>query len=125
MKKYFLLTILLMYGCNNVIGSDDDTELNNLEFTQIVKAVSDSELTVTGQVKNTGTTKVSSPWYVEGMFYTDTTFTFILGGDNQRQNVPLEPEVSISWTLSYSSSEVLESDYPNFGFRNLRGFTKN
>ena len=79
-------------------------------------------LTVRGSVINTGTTKVSSPWYIEGMFYSDTNFTTILGGANQTINVPLESGVNYNWTLSFSSSDILESEFPNFGFRNLRGY---
>ena len=122
-KALVILSILLLISCNNTIGSDDVNELTNLEFTiDDEKEVTTTALIVKGSVINTGTTKVSSPWYIEGMFYSDTNFTTILGGANQTINVPLESGVSYNWTLSFSSSNILESEYPNFGFRNLRGY---
>ena len=124
MKKILTITsILLLIGCNNTIGSDDVNELTNLEFTiDNEKEVTSTALIVKGSVINTGTTKVSSPWHIEGMFYSDTNFTTILGGANQTINVPLESGVNYNWTLSFSSSDIVESGYPAFGFRNLRGY---
>ena len=124
MKKILvIISILLLISCNNTIGSDDVNELTNLEFTiDDEKEVTSTALIVKGSVINTGTTKVSSPWYIEGMFYSDTNFTTILGGASQTINVPLEAGVNYNWTLSFSSSDILESEYPNFGFRNLRGY---
>ena len=118
MKKILAITsILLLISCNNTIGSDDVNELTNLEFTiDDEKEVTSTARIVKGSVINTGTTKVSAPWYIEGMFYSDTNFTTILGGASQTINVPLESGVNYNWTLSFSSSDILESEYPNFGF---------
>ena len=126
MKKILAITsILLLISCNNTIGSDDVNELTNLEFTiDDEKEVTTTALIVKGSVINTGTIKVSSPWYIEGMFYSDTNFTTILGGASQTINVPLESGVNYNWTLSFSSSDILESEYQTFGFRNLRGYIK-
>ena len=122
-KILVILSILLLISCNNTIGSDDVNELTNLEFTiDDEKEVTSTALIVKGSVINTGTTKVSSPWYIEGMFYSDINFTTIFGGANQTINFPLESGVDYNWTLSFSSSDITESDYPNFGFRNLRGY---
>ena len=88
------------------------------------KNVTSTALIVQGSVINLGTTKVSSPWYIEGMFYSDSNFTTILGGASQTVNVPLESGVNYNWTLSFSSSDILESEYESFGFRNLRGYIK-
>ena len=123
MKKFLvIISILLLISCNNTIGSDDVNELTNLEFTIDEKEVTSTALIVKGSVINTGTTKVSSPWYIEGMFYSDTNFTTILGGASQTINVPLESGVNYNWTLSFSSSDILESEHEFFGFRNLRGY---
>ena len=122
-KILVILSIFLLISCNNTIGSDDVNELTNLEFTiDDEREVTTTSLIVKGSVINTGTTKVSSPWYIEGMFYSDINFTTILGGASERINVPLEPGVAYNWTLSFSSTDILESDYPTFGFRNLRGY---
>ena len=124
MKKFLvIISILLLISCNNTIGSDDVNELTNLEFTiDDEKEVTTTALIVKGSVINTGTTKVSSPWYIEGMFYSDTNFTTILGGANQIINVPLESGVNYNWSLSFSSNDIIESEYQYFGFRNLRGY---
>ena len=120
-KILVILSIFLLISCNNTIGSDDVNELTNLEFTiDDEKEVTTTALIVKGSVINTGTTKVSSPWYIEGMFYSDNNFTTILGGASQTINVPLESGVSYDWTLSFSSSDA--SEYQTFGFRNLRGY---
>ena len=126
MKKILvIISIVLLISCNNTIGSDDVNELTNLEFTiDDEKEVTTTALIVKGSVINTGTIKVSSPWYIEGMFYSDTNFTTILGGASQTINVPLESGVNYNWSLSFSSSDILESQYEFFGFRNLRGYTK-
>ena len=122
-KILVILSIFLLISCNNTIGSDDVNELTNLEFTiDDEKEATSTALIVKGSVINTGTTKVSSPWYIEGMFYSDTNFTTILGGASQTINVPLESGVSYNWTLSFSSSDILESEHEFFGFRNLRGY---
>ena len=125
MKKLkFVISILLLIGCDNTIGSDEVNELTNLAFTIDEKEVASTALIVKGSVKNIGTIKISSPWYVEGMFYSDTNYTRILGGTNQRVNVPLESGVSFNWTLSFSPNDIDESEYQHFGFRNLRGYTE-
>ena len=124
-KILVILSIFLLISCNNTVGSDDVNELTNLEFTiDDEKEVTTTALIVKGSVINTGTTKVSSPWYIEGMFYSDTNFTTILGGASQTINVPLESGVNYNWTLSFSSSDILESEHEFFGFRNLRGYIK-
>ena len=125
MKKILvIISILLLSSCNNTIGSDDVNELTNLEFTiDDEREVTSTALIVKGSVINTGTIKVSSPWHIEGMFYSDTNFTTILGGASQTINVPLESGVNYNWSLSFSSNDIIESEYQYFGFRNLRGYT--
>ena len=118
-----IISIIFLTNCNNnTIGSDDVIELTNLELAIDEREVTSTALIVKGSVINIGTTKVSSPWYIEGMFYSDSNFTTILGGASQKINVPLESGVSYNWILSFSSSDLLESEYQNFGFRNLRGY---
>jgi hypothetical protein len=117
-----LILIILLISCDNTIGSDNVVEINNLEFTIDEQEVTGSILKVKGNVKNLGSSQIASPWYIEGMFYSNEDFTTILGGASQRINFPLESGVSYGWVLSFSSSEINISDYPNFGFRNLRGY---
>ena len=73
-------------------------------------------------ITNIGDTTIIAPWSVEAEFYSDSTFTLILGGDQQSFNVNLKKGVSILWTLSYSSNDIVESNYPNFAVDNFRAF---
>ena len=103
MKNILLIiSILILSACGNTICSDDVNELTNLEFTIVEKETTSTTLKVQGSVKNTGSYQINSPWYIEGMFYTDTTFTTVIGGKNKRINIPLESGVTYNWTLSYS-----------------------
>ena len=82
MKKLLLIALLIV-GCEEtVIGSNNVHELTNLDFTIDGKSVSNTALKVWGNVTNIGANKVSSPWYIEGMFYSDSTYTYVFGGDN-------------------------------------------
>ena len=75
-----IISILLLFNCNNTIGSDDVIELTNLEFSiDVEKDVTSTALIVKGSVINLGTTKVSSPWYIEGMFYSDNNLFLTVG----------------------------------------------
>jgi len=105
MKILLIISIILLISCDSSkpVGSDGVNELTNLEFIiDDEKEVTSTALIVKGSVQNTGTINVSSPWYIEGMFYSDINFTTILGGASERINVPLEPGVAYNWTLSFS-----------------------
>ena len=73
-------------------------------------------------ITNTGDTTILALWWVEAEFYSDSTFTLILGGDQQSFNVNLQTGVSTQWTLNYSSQDKVESAYPNFAINNFRAF---
>mgnify|MGYP001468463522 CR=1 FL=1 len=64
---------------------------------------------------------IYAPWYVEGMFYADSSLETVLGGDSRVFNYALEPGISTLWHLTYSSS-INELDYPNFAISNLRAY---
>ena len=127
MKKTLLiltLSLFLATGCYDIIGSNDVFELNNITLT-----VTDTESTnyhwrVNGMIVNNGDSIILAPWYIEAMFYSDSTFSETFGGDNQRMNFNLEPGVTSYWTLHHHSENVIESDYPNFVIKDLRAFIK-
>jgi hypothetical protein len=77
---------------------------------------------VSGTVLNTSDSTILAPWYIEAMFYSDSTFTETFGGDNDRMNFPLESGVTGHWTLTHSSSAVLEAAYPNFAIKDIRAY---
>jgi len=131
MKIYILYSIissilLYMSGCgeSSVTGSDDVSIIKNTEFSIIEKTPGTNTLTVTGTVKNTGKSKITPIWYIEGDFYSDNTYTFKLGGDSYQFNYSLAKGETTQWTLNFSSSQYNESDYPDFSVKNLRAYYK-
>ena len=118
-----ILTILLFFGCSGgVIGSENYETINDVEWTLNEYTFSNTKLTATGMITNTGDTTIIATWGVEAEFYSDSTFTLILGGEQQFFNVNLGSGVSKQWTLNYSDPDIVESDYPNFAINNFRAF---
>ena len=120
------LSLLLLSCAENsdpVVGSTGDTTIPNLSFTTdttYLDAVN-SRLVAKGTVKNNGSSQVSSPWYVECQFYTNSSKTTKLGGNSTQIGVPLSNGQSTFWTITYSSSNVNVNDYPNFAVGDQRG----
>lgn len=122
-----VITCVLYVSCEDagpVVGSEDVNVISNVSFTITDKEVTSTELTATGRVRNDGTARISPPWYIEGIFYGDSTFTLQLGGRNTTMNVALNPGVATFWTLLFSNPDMTESDYPNFTVSDLRAFFK-
>ena len=86
--------------------------------------VTNTRFKVYGTIVNTSDTTILAPWYIEAMFYADSTFSTTFGGDNERMNFPLEPGVTFYWTLDHRSESVIEADYPDFKIKDLRAFIK-
>jgi len=125
MKKIVsMLLLLLSTGCFDIIGSNDVFELNSVNLIITETDASNSQWKVYGTVMNTGDTTILAPWYIEAMFYADSTFSTTFGGDNERMNFPLEPGVTSYWTLDHRSESVIEADYPDFKIKDLRAFIK-
>ena len=125
MKKIVsMLLLILGTGCFDIIGSNDVFELNSVNLIITETGASNSQWKVHGTVVNTGDTTIIAPWYIEAMFYADSTFSTTFGGDNKRMNFPLEPDVTFYWTLTHRSESVVEADYPNFKIKDLRAFIK-
>ena len=125
-----IVTILLFYGCSGgVIGSENNETIDHVDWSigtidnPAGYSFTNESLLVTGMITNTGDTTILAPWWVEAEFYSDSTFTLILGGDQQSFNVNLQPGVSIQWTLSYSDPDKIEFEsYPYFAIDNFRAF---
>ena len=125
MKKIVsMLLLLLSTGCFDIIGSNNVFELNSVNLIITETEASNSQWKVYGTVVNTGDTTILAPWYIEAMFYADSTFSTTFGGDNERMNFPLEPGVTSYWTLDHRSESVIEADYPDFKIKDLRAFIK-
>ena len=125
MKKIVsMLLLLLSTGCFDIIGSNNVFELNSVNLIVTETEASNSKWKVYGTVVNTGDTTILAPWFIEAMFYADSTFSTTFGGDNERMNFPLEPGVIFYWTLDHRSESVIEADYPDFKIKDLRAFIK-
>ena len=118
------LTLLLTVGCFDIIGSNNVFELDNVNLTVTEMEATNHRWKVTGTVVNTGDSTILAPWYIEAMFYSDSTFTTTFGGDNDRINFNLESGVTSYWSLTHSSDAVVEADYPNFTIKDLRAYIK-
>ena len=135
MKKTNLLigvtvcVIIMLISCGDgIVGSESNHTINHIEWSlgtpedSTGYVVTNSRLKATGTITNVGDTTILAPWSVEAEFYSDSTFTFIFGGDQQSFNVNLQSGVSIQWTLSFSDINIVESSYPNFAINNFRAF---
>jgi len=132
MKLLFVLILSSLsfyaFSCggwsNPVVGSNNDVVINGLVFTIDRSYVSGTTMYANGTVRNNGSVKVTSPWVIEGQFYTDSTYIIKIGGSNVQINVPLESGQGTLWSLSFYPSQGTQV-YPNFKVGNLRGIYKN
>ena len=127
MKTVLLIaSIILFTGCQGVIGSKNNETIDHVEWVLETDAnpagysYKNGTLQVTGMITNTGDNTILAS--VEAEFYSDSTFTLILDGDQQSFNVNLQTGVSTQWTLTYSPEEVTAPNYPNFAIDNFRSF---
>jgi len=108
-------------GCGSrPVGSDDVLEITHVEFSVDSTYVLTSKFMIKGTVKNTGSSSIQPPWYIEASFYKDDTYSHIFGGSSTMKNFALNSGVSTDWSLSYSSGAIVESDYQDFGVKDLR-----
>ena len=120
MKKLLsILSIILITGCYDVVGSNNVIELDNVTLTVTTMEALNASFRVRGTIVNTGDVTISAPWYIEAMFYSDSTFTETFGGDNDRMNFHLESGVTRNWTLTHRKNGLAESDYPNFAIKDI------
>jgi hypothetical protein len=129
MVLFAVIISLLITSCDEsetTVGSDMDTVIPNLSFTVDTTYLdaANNRLVAKGSVKNNGSSKVTSPWYVECQFYSNSSRTTKLGGNYTQIGVPLSNGQSTFWTINYSSSNVNVNDYPNFAVGDLRGIYK-
>ena len=123
MKKILIiLSILLTVSCYDIIGSNNVFELDNINLTVTEMEADNYRWKVSGTVVNMGDSTILAPWYIEAMFYSDSTFTTTFGGDNDRMNFNLESGVTSYWYLTHSSEAIVEANYPNFTIKDLRAY---
>ncbi len=102
-----------------VIGPDPGKDPIRVTFTVTSQQVTSTKLSVSGKVKNTGSSTITAHWFVEGQFYADNTYSLLLGGDVTTINLPLNPGVETLWNLELSDPNIAEGNYPNFAIKDL------
>ncbi|MCK5052477.1 MAG: hypothetical protein KAS53_12190 [Candidatus Cloacimonetes bacterium] len=119
-----LLAAMFIVSCNenSVVGADDVSVLEDATFEITEYLFTSTELIVKGTVSNDGDATFYPPWYIEAEFYADSTFTTKFGGTRTTKNYSLAPGENTLWQLTYSSSLIIESDYPDFRIKNLRAY---
>lgn len=129
MKSILKITVILLFAvfmvsCNesNVVGAEDIAELEDATFDITEYSFTSTQLIVEGTVSNDGDETFYPPWYIEAEFYADSTFTTKFGGSRTTINYSLAPGENTFWQLTYSSSLIVESDYPDFRIKNLRAY---
>ena len=111
---------------NTVVGTTQgNTDIKTVSFIVTELEVTSSSLKASGTVKNTSTKTITSPWYVETQFYSDSTYSLKLGGNRTRIGVPLEAGVQTVWSITFSDPDIAEGDYPNFCVSNFRAYYTN
>ena len=136
-KSYLLISliicvIMMVISCGDgIIGSNNNSTIHQIEWSlgttedSTGYVYSNTMLKATGMIKNIGDTTILAPWYVEAVFYTDSTFEIILGGDQKSYNVNLPANTSTFWSLYWSSDDNdVTSNYPNFAIKEFRAFIK-
>jgi hypothetical protein len=127
------VVLLVLTGCetptgeSTVVGSSGDQVISGLAFfldTTYVDGSGQGTLIAKGTVRNNGSYNVSSPWYLEGQFYTDATLRTKLGGNYVQVGVPLSPGQQTLWTLTFTSSNTDVRQFPGFRVGDMRGIYK-
>ncbi len=94
----------------------DNSGIPNVSFTidTTYMVGNPAMLVARGIAKNEGPGNVTSPWYVQGIFFADSSGTVVLGTDAAQIGVPLSPGQGAYWMLSLSSTNVDVRRFPNF-----------
>ena len=104
-----------------ITGASGATVLTGSVFTVTERTLAGgTQMVARGTVKNAGKNTWSPTWVVEGEFYTDSTFTFKLGGMTKSYTYSLAKNESTGWELKFTSSQYTLSNYPHFAVKNLR-----
>ncbi len=102
-------------GISNVIFTVDTTYMVS----------SPAMLVARGMARNDGSSTITSPWWVECQFYTDSTLLVKLGASDFQIGVPLSPGQSTYWMINLYSSNVDVRRFPDFKVSDFRALYKN
>lgn len=135
MKRMFaLLAVFSLVSISCEVTTNDgtadqpgDTDIKNVSFTidTTYMLSSPGMLVARGLATNNGPGTVSSPWWIECQFYTDSTMLVKLGGNDDQISVPLSPGQSAYWMITLTSSNVDVRRFPDFKVGDFRATYKN
>ena len=115
-----IFSVLFFNLSCEVIGSEDDIEIQDVLFQLDSTYIHVDSLIAEGTVENNGEQSITPMWYIEGQFYADSSFVVKLGGDSQSFNFPLDVGQITHWKLVFTSNTIDVTDYPCFSLRELR-----
>lgn len=103
------------------------TQIGNVTFTvdTTYMLASPGTLVASGTARNDGSGTISSPWYVQCSFFSDSTESVVLGSGNAQIGVPLSPGQSAYWTIRFSSDNVDVRGFPEFCVDDFRATYSN
>ena len=132
MKNILLasLVLLIAAGCMSITGPTEIVEIDHIEYTIENQYVSGSGdyFMVWGYLTNVGDTTINTIWNIDVSFYTDSSFTQLLGIETREIWEDIKPGETINWGESlhpetYADSsfthEINPSDYPNFAVKDI------
>ena len=134
MKKVLLiLSTLFIAGCNmdfsNILGEDwlsktpiEEYEIDHIEIEVVSLDIVQETFQIWGWMTNIGDTTLTPRFRIEGSFYTDSSFTDLLGKDNMSQRFYDFPTGEKKfWCISYFPPESINPlDYPNFAVKDIK-----
>ena len=123
--KNILLASLVLFiaaGCMSITGPTEIVEIDHIEYTIENQYVSGSGdyFMVWGYLTNVGDTTINTIWNIDVSFYTDSSFTQLLGIETREKWDDIKPGETIFWgeTL-YPTDEINAPDYPNFAVKDI------
>ena len=128
MKKFYITKFVLItffFSCedNEITGSENVSEIENVTFSQVVTTISNNALVASGVIiNNNQSLSISPPWYIECQYYYSNSMgnTFLIGGENITINNALPPGISLEWTLEHTVENA--ENYMNFTIDQLRAY---
>ena len=133
MKKINLLigitvcVIIMLISCGDgIVGSESNHTINHIEWSlgtpedSTGYVVTNSRLKATGTITNVGDTTITITFYYSVSFYTDSSFTELLGIGSDNYYWDLEPQEIRNWVCHFvPKDEINASDYPNFAVKDI------
>ena len=114
MRNIVLLIIstILFVGCDPSdapLGYGRRIDIENVSFTIDTYESTNTTLIVNGTITNIGIDTIHAVWYIEALFYTDSTYQFVLGPSNTYKYYPLLPNTTTDWSLGIIDHDGLDN----------------